>query len=279
MDAPDAKLDRKRWRRAVVLSFLLHVGLLGLGNWAFDASEEGRDEGIGKVNTVEIVALSPEEVSALLSRKGTPQAPRLLEAPDASRRSVVQGPAPLDLVRPIQNLRNAPSTPQAVMLDVPRVLLETDSSGLLSHAGVEILDAPWQGELAGGGGSGSGAGALPSPDRVGIGDLEVGSEGAAGDAAPLLDGRMTNRFTLYRQLPKYPRDLIERGVEGTGTWLVEVNVLGRVVDVKTLVSTGNQELDESSVEAIEAWRFDSGELSKREPPYRFQITFPFKAGP
>ncbi|MHC4376695.1 MAG: energy transducer TonB family protein [Planctomycetota bacterium] len=277
MDAPDAKLDGRRWRRAVVLSCLLHVGLLAVGNWAFDASDDGRDEGIGEVNTVEIVALSPEEVSALLSRKGAPQAPRLLEAPDASRRSVVQGPAPLDLVRPIQNLRNAPSTPQAVMLDVPRVLLETDSSGLLSHAGVEILDAPWQGEVADGGGSGSGAGALPSPDRVGIGDLEVGSEGAAGDAAPLLDGRMTNQFTLYRQMPNYTRDMRERGVEGRGMWLIEVNVLGRVIDVTTLVSTGEAELDRITIDALEAWIFDPKELAKGDPPYRFRAAYGFNA--
>lgn len=275
MDAPDAKLDRRRWRRAIALSFVFHVGLLAFGNWAYDAGEDGRDEGIGEVNTVEIVALSPEEVSALLSRKGAPQAPRLLEAPDTSRRSVLQGPAPLDLVRPVQQLRDAPSTPQAVMLDVPRVLLETDSSGLLSHAGVEILDAPWQGELAGGGGSGSGSGALPSPDRVGIGDLEVGSEGAAGDAAPLLDGRAANQFTLYRQMPNYTRDMIERDLEGTGMWLVEVNVLGRVVDVTTLASTGEPELDEIALEALDAWIYDPKELAKGEPPYRFRVAYRF----
>lgn len=277
MDAPDAKLERKRWRRAVVLSFLLHVGLLGVGNWAFDASDDGRGEGIGEVNTVEIVALSPEEVAALLSRRGTPRAPRLLEAPDASRRSVLLGPAPLDLVRPTQNLRPAPSTPQAVMLDVPSVLLESDSSGLLSHVGVEILDAPWPGDLTGGGGRGSGSGALPSPERVGVGELEVGSEGAAGDAAPLLDGRLTNQFTLYRQMPNYTRDMRERGVQGRGMWIFEVNVLGRVVDVSTLVSTGEEELDRITIDALEAWIFDPDELSKGDPPYRFRAAYRFRA--
>ncbi len=276
---PESKLERKRWRGAVLLSFGLHFLVLAFGNWAFDAGDSEDGEGVGEVNTVEIVALSPEEVARLLSRKGAPQAPRLMEAPDPSRRSVVQGPAPLDLVRPIQNLRSAPTTPQAVMLDVPRVLLETDSSGLLTHAAVEILDAPWQSELSGGGGSGQGSGQLPAPDRAGLGELEVGSEGTAGDAAPLLDGRTANLFTLYRELPRYTRAMQEAGMEGSGTLLIELDALGRVTRTTVLESTGHAALDESAIEALDRWRFDPKALANREPPYRFRVSLRFRSSP
>lgn len=267
---PDAKLERRRWSWAVGLSFVSHILLLLVGNWAFDSDADGRDEGTGEINELEIVAISPEEVSALLSRKGAPQAPRLLEAPDPAPRTVMQGPAPLDLVRPIQDLRQAPTTPQAVMLDVPAVLLEPDSSGLLTYAAVEVLDAPWQSDLSGGGGSGEGSGILPSPDRAGLGDLEVGSEGAGGDAAPLLDGRNINLYTLYRELPRYTRSMRERGLTGKVTVLIDLDALGRVTDVDILQSSGHEELDESAEQAFRRWRFDPKSLAKMEPPYQFR---------
>ncbi|HEY5037184.1 MAG TPA: energy transducer TonB, partial [Chthoniobacterales bacterium] len=60
---------------------------------------------------------------------------------------------------------------------------------------------------------------------------------------------------LYSPRPTYPHEAEFRGVQGVGTFKVEVNTeTGKVSAVSVAKSSGYKALDEATIDALQRWR-------------------------
>jgi TonB family protein len=77
--------------------------------------------------------------------------------------------------------------------------------------------------------------------------------------------RMKKRVAIYAPRPRFERSW----PEGTGIFLLHVQKTGTVTSADLLKSTGYKILDESAVETLKRWRFQSGSPEKITVPMSF----------
>jgi TonB family protein len=78
---------------------------------------------------------------------------------------------------------------------------------------------------------------------------------AAQHAAPIATAAEVQADLLYSPRPSYPREAEFRGVQGVGTFQVEVNTeTGKVFAVSVAKSSGYKALDEATIDALKRWR-------------------------
>jgi TonB family protein len=75
------------------------------------------------------------------------------------------------------------------------------------------------------------------------------------DAVP---GVAVPKYVLatYRPQPNYPMSALSRGAQGTGIFVMRIQIKsGRVKEVYVARSTGHSDLDAATVQALKQWRF------------------------
>jgi TonB family protein len=87
------------------------------------------------------------------------------------------------------------------------------------------------------------------------------------------EGEIPKKFQgilLYAPYPKYPVDLVRRGIRGHGLFRLSFDSkTGRVTEVKVLNSTGYVILNELAAKALLQWRTRPGVISSLRVPITF----------
>lgn len=71
--------------------------------------------------------------------------------------------------------------------------------------------------------------------------------------------------------PEYPYNARTLRKEGSGSFRLFIDEQGRVVAIKTLKSTGDPELDNSSIAALRQWQARPGTKREVDVPVKFTI--------
>jgi protein TonB len=80
-------------------------------------------------------------------------------------------------------------------------------------------------------------------------------------------------------LPAYPKDALDRGLEGRVILTVLVGSDGKVEAVTVESSSGQPVLDEAAVRAVkQGWVFDPGMANGKPAPGKARVTFEFSGG-
>lgn len=206
-------------------------------------------------------------------------------------------PAPLDL------REGPPLEPQPTLL-VPRPRSEADVLGLATTTGAS---APADAALASAAdsvapaadqapgaldpadldasGAGSGGGAGGGPGEGGVLAAKSGAAGAAGDGVPGAgggpgSGAIQEARFLDAPPPKYPRQSVRAGEEGTVRCRLHVSARGAVEAVDVVQSSGHPRLDHAAVDALGRWRLSPRRIDGRPVPATIlhQVTFRLSEG-
>ena len=93
-------------------------------------------------------------------------------------------------------------------------------------------------------------------------------------AGEMREGEIPEKFQgilLYAPYPRYPVDLVRRGIRGHGLFRVSFDSkTGGVTDVKVLNSTGFVILNELAAKALLQWKARPGAISSLRVPITFQ---------
>lgn len=63
--------------------------------------------------------------------------------------------------------------------------------------------------------------------------------------------------------PQYPRNLLEKGIEGKPQISIDVDSKGRVINARVIKSSGHPELDAAAIRAVQGWRFTSSDNGRQ----------------
>jgi protein TonB len=64
--------------------------------------------------------------------------------------------------------------------------------------------------------------------------------------------------------PNYPRDARRQDIEGEPKLSFDIDENGHTMNVRIARSSGNEELDQSAVEAVQRWRCDPSSSNRRD---------------
>jgi len=228
-----------RWRKAMVLSLLLHsIVLTGVGYLA------------GKA----VLPVPMPETLIELELASDPTSPSLAAIPA----SAAVAPSSQEMV-PQQQQTNpvAEQMMQAAVVDVSSAMavVAVDSSTIAS-AGTTASPA---GTLAAGDGN-------PAAGVTGSSSGSVESTGAAREIIP--------PGILSRREPNYPEKARQAGIEGTVVLSIEILENGRAGEVSIYQSSGSELLDDAAAAAVQRWRFVPAKVRGSGQSIACQTTLP-----
>lgn len=228
-----------RWRKAWIISFILHSFVLTSAGWM-----------AGK-------ALLPAELTETLIEL------ELSDEPDSQQIAGLpeQSPASAELVRTLPQSTFQPETVAEPMVAEPVVAV--------SAMAVESVDTsaivPTSAAVAGSGG-GTAAGASGNGQSAGDGQ---GSGGGSGKSREIIHPGI-----LSRREPAYPEQARRAGIEGTVVLRIEILENGRAGEVSVSRSSGSELLDDAAVTAVRRWRFVPAKVRGTGQSIACQTTMP-----
>ncbi len=226
-----------RWRKAMLISFLLHsLVLTGVGWLA------------GKV----LLPVEAPETLIELELASEPEGPPLAAASEAT---------PVN-PSPVPNLPQ-PTSVQQVPVAEPGVEVPVVAVSAMAIVAVDSGAIASAGEPAGGGhGTGTSAG----------GDASQGGQGSGGGTGKSRE--VIPPGILSRREPNYPEEARQAGIEGTVVLKIEILENGNAGQVNIFKSSGSELLDDAAAAAVQRWRFIPAKVRETGRSIVCQTTMP-----
>lgn len=152
----------------------------------------------------------------------------------------LSAPAP---VSPPEQVKSKPSSKAQAQ---PRKAAKPVAASPQAAAPAPVASEPATSEGENGSANPSSSVAATAPGTGGAGGTEAGSGLPGGDVRPGYDDN---------PLPSYPLAARRRGLEGTVSLRVSVDVAGHPRSVVVVASSGSDMLDETAQKAVRNWRF------------------------
>ena len=209
------------WKKSLLLSFCFHLVVLPILGY----------------------------VSSHLPDKTTPDQDPLVEMvldADGPSSSPTRPDAPA-----MQNASITPKAEAAALTTDPNtpVPLKTTASAIINEAAATMTDADLSAVSAPASSSASTGNAAASS---GEGSDQAGS--AAGSSRPTMDDIIRPR--LYAKVdPVYPPEAKQANIEGTVVLKIQILPSGRTGNISVYRSSGNSQLDQAAIDAVENWQF------------------------
>lgn len=98
----------------------------------------------------------------------------------------------------------------------------------------------------------------------------VANRTQSGGASPF---RLVKTLAINSPRPGYPYEARRQRITGSGMALLTINSgTGAVLNARMSPSTGNQVLDDATIDALHRWRFKPGTVSSVQVPITFTLT-------
>jgi len=230
-------------RSDLLLGAAVSVGLHGVLLAALGGLSARLPAGDGGVRPpLEVVALSPDQVRALLEPAPLPVVLEVSEAPRVHAPEATPWPRTTPAPAPL---------PEALPFDLPAAStpLAPALASAVPRADVPELPEVWVEAAPAAATAAADAEATPPTTEA----AAVAVSAAAEDATPPPAGSLVRT----RVHPTYPRRALDRGVEGVVTVAMRVAEDGSVERAWVLRTSGSRLLDRAAVDALSRWRFDA----------------------
>lgn len=259
----EREFESPGWRAPLGLAALLHTAVVLTGVWSPLPAPARAPAELPKPAPLQLVALDALDGARLLSSAAATPRPGLAEPPRQGRgdlRLAPEDPAPAAAAS-----RRPPSPwPAGDRAAPPARLLEARGDPGRGSSRLDRLRPPPRslGEL------------------LGSAPLPAGEQASAPPAPPgqpepiLLEGRVLDALTLYRESPRLGPEAIQAGLAGVVLVEFAVDPEGFVESATVVESGGHGALDQAALSAARRWRFDPRALDRagqRRCRYRFQI--------
>lgn len=222
----------KRWRKAMIASFVIHAIILTSVGWVVSHS------------------LAQPEVNEQYVELDLSSGADLPLADSQDDSTPASGSAPLAAPMAVPAASAAADSSA-----VPNVVASTSSMSVLS---AEVPTAPSASEPSSGGSESSSGGAgqvVGGSSGSGNGGSGGGNGSASGGSGRGSRGGYTHPGILSQVAPTYPDGARRQGVQGTVILKIQILSTGRPGFVSVYRSSGNDSLDDAAIEAVQQWQF------------------------
>ena len=248
-----------RWRKAMVISLLVHSIVLTGAGWL--------------VNKALLPVEMPPETLIELELANGPEGPEgptgsslAAAAPTAAPTSPASAsPAPVPNLPQPTLVQPAPVA-ESVM---PEPVVAVSAMALVGVDSGAIAAASESAGGDGGGGTSTGGGGGSSQGGQGSGGGNGMSGGGSGSAGGVIPPGI-----LSRREPNYPEQARQGGVEGTVVLRIEILENGHAGEVSIAESSGSELLDDAAVDAVQRWRFVPAKVRGTGQRIACQTTMP-----
>lgn len=221
----------KRWRKAMIASFMIHAVILTSVGWVASRS------------------LTQHEVTEQYVELDLSQDADL--PPGENQNSSTPGSGTTALLATPQQA--APAAATSFASEAPNVVASTSSLSVIStevSTSVSVSGAGGADRISGGSGQGQASGG---------GSGAGGDSGAGSGGSGRGSGGYTHPGILAQVTPIYPESARRQGIQGTVVLKIQILSNGRSGFVSVYRSSGNDSLDDAAVEAVQQWRFTPAE--------------------
>lgn len=224
-------MQQLRWRKAIIISVLFQFFCLGSVGWM--AANYFVPPEVEQYLEIELATEVEQEIKT--QSMGAPQQPNQVSLPGN----------PL----PIPTHKASAASPKVIVSDEAMSVVSTDAPA----AATESV------------GTGSGVSTAVGSSGSGEQGSSNGSNGSGSSSAGRKQGGVIRPSILSKVKPTYPQSARSAGIEGTVIVKIQVLTNGRPGNVSIARSSGNRDLDNAAIDAVEQFQFvpakdrDSGE--------------------
>jgi protein TonB len=218
-----------RWRKAMILSIIVHILFLGIVGWlagSFFAAMES--EPYIELELLTDVSMEDSDSDAMPAAKSAPQA------------------AKNETMQAIKSNAKLSDAPKVVAAAEDLAVVAVDEAAVFPAASTNDSDSNSSTATASGG-SGNGNGENDKDTAAGSGS---GSGNGSGKKGSIIRPRILSKVE-----PKYPESARQAGQEGTAVVRIQILANGLPGEVTIDSTSGYAVLDDAAVAAVQKWQF------------------------